>query len=183
MEIIINKCNYKKETIDESYGVMYLYKKLMKNPHSKIIKRSSRLNLKLGFIFIYLVFVLCFSIIYQEPIFILGLGIAIFAFLISLSKTIAWYKYLNTYSKTETNSILKIDEDKIELNNKVFNTISSIEWKEIKQILVTKYCIFFMPELEKNKRKNVINLSRDYKEQIIEAIEKYNKKDLLVFNI
>ena len=40
-----------------------------------------------------------------------------------------------------------------------------------------------MPELEKNKRKNVINLSRDYKEQIIEAIEKYNKKDLLIFNI
>ncbi len=183
MEIIINKCNYKKETIDESYGVMCLYKKLMKNPHSKIIKRSSRLKLILGFVLIYLVFVLCFSIIYQESIFILGLGIAIFAFLISLSKTIAWYKYLNIYSKTETNSILKIDEDKIELNNKTFNTISSIEWKEIKQILVTKYCIFFMPELEKNKRKNVINLSRDYKEQIIEAIEKYNKKYLLVFNI
>ena len=45
MEIIINKTTNKKETMDEMYGIMHFYKKLMKNPHSKIIKRSSRLKL------------------------------------------------------------------------------------------------------------------------------------------
>lgn len=98
------------------------------------------------------------------------------------SRTVVYYRYLNISSKRDTNSILKISEAKIELNNKVLDRISSIEWKKIKQILITKNNIVFMSEISKSNINNVIILPRDYEREVIETIERYNKKDLLVYN-
>lgn len=182
MEIIINKTTNKKETMDEMYGIMRFYKKLLKNPHSKIIKRSSRLKLVFAFIILYLIFVICISIKQPEPLYFVCLGIAILGFLGSASRMIVYYRYLNINSKRDTNSILKISEEKIELNNKVLDRISSIEWKKIKQILITKNNIVFMPEISKSNINNVIILPRDCEREVIETLEKYNKKDLLVYN-
>ncbi len=182
MDIIINKIINKKEVEDEAYGIIRSYKKLMKNPHKKIIKESRRLGIIFGFILIYLIFTIYTSINTPKSLYFICLGIAILGFLIVTKRLIVYLKHLKIVDMKESNSILKVSEEKIELDNKVNNRCFSIEWKEIKQVLISDKCIAFMPELEKTKIKNVIAVPREYEKEVIEAIEKYNKKDLLAYN-
>ena len=171
MEIIIDKNDNKKEFIDECYGILYRYKKILNKPKTKIKARSKELIGYLIFIIIYLLFTLIMSILEQNPIFYICLGVAIVSFMLTLTKLLRYKELIRKYLEQKTNSVLKIEKEKIILDNKEIERISTININEIKQILITKNCIAFMPYFDKTKVKNVIFIPSCYKEEIQNKIK------------
>lgn len=182
MKIEINKIENKKEFIDECYGILTSYRRLLKNYKLHFSKRSTKLIRCLILVLIYFVFVTYSSIIYKSNVFYICLGISIMTLIITLIKMIRYFKFLNIQSKNKTNSELIIDKEKVTLDNKVINTTYTISWNQVKAVLVTKNVIIFMKEIDRMKQNNIIMVSSEYEKSIKEALEKYNKKDLLIYN-
>ncbi len=182
MEIIINKIDNKKESLDESFSIVNSYKKIFKNYNAKIWKRSTKLKLFLLFDLIYLAFITVLLIFKPASTYYVCLGIAFMAFVLVLASYIKYNKYLNFIASRETNSIFKINEEKIELDNKVLNVNYKANWEDIKFILFTDKNIAFFPVLEKVKGSYVIIIPRMYEKEVKEAIEKCSKSNLIVYN-
>lgn len=185
MEIIINKVENKKEGLDESFGILNSYKKIIRKPHSKILKRSTKLKVILIFILIYIAFVIwCLA---SRPmnsmnLYFVCFGIASMALVLVLASFIKYIKYLNFNANRETNSIFKINEEKIELENKVLKANYITNWEDVKLVLITDRNIAFLPGEEKIKNTYVIMIPRMYEKEVKETMEKYNKSDLIVYN-
>ena len=53
------------------------------------------------------------------------------------------------------------------------------EWNDIIKVLLTNNCIVFMTDY---KKKYLIIIPRDYEKEVIDALKKYNKLELLIYN-
>lgn len=144
MKIIINKVENKKDFMDECYGILTSYKRLLKNPNMHISKRSTKLIIHIIIVLTYFIAVTYSSIVYKKYVFYICLGISIMALAIAIAKIIRYTKLLNIQSNSKTDSILDIDEEKIVLDNKTVGTKYSVSWIDIKQILVSERSIIFM---------------------------------------
>lgn len=180
MTIKIDKINNKKEFIDEAYEIINYSKILNKNPNIKIVGRKKKCIFSLIIALLYLILTLIFSIIYKDTIFYVCIGVAIFAIVINTARLIKHIKILNVTSKNETNSILKIDEQEIELENKTNKSKYSINWKDIKNIIITTKSITFLPIIEKDTFKNPIIISIDYEKETIDALKQIKKENLII---
>lgn len=183
MEIQINRTKNKKVVIDEASSIMISYKKLFANPHKKILKISTRLSLNILILGIYLLLLILYTCFNKTNIvFPVFIGISFALIILKIVRLIIYIKNLNKSSKINPDSILTIDEEKIELNNLSSNIKSFMKWEVIKMVLITDNCIVFMGKLNNIKQVNSIIIPIDYKNEVINALEKYNKLDLLIYN-
>ena len=179
MEIIINRTKNKKLVTDEANTIIISYKKLLKNPNKKIIRINTRLILNIIFLVIYLLLLSLYTYFYNTNIiFPILIGITLSLIIINVGKYIVYNKKLNKLSKIDSNAVLIIDEEKVTLN-KNSNMTCFTEWKNIIRVLITKNCIVFMTD---NKNSYLIIIPSCYEKEVLEALKKYNKLDLLMYN-
>lgn len=182
MKITINKIKDKKLFIDECYGILQIYKKLLVNNNRKIKRKSTILINNSIFILIYFIVVLLLSILEKQIVYYICLGVSIAAILIFITKYIIYNKFLNNYESKEINSVLEINDKNITLENKINKVKYLVEWVDIKKILITEHVIVFMSEFDKTRLNNIIMISRDYEDEIFKILDKYNKKDLIIYS-
>ena len=169
--------------IDEASSIMVLYKKLHTNHHKKILKISTRLLLNILILGIYLLLLILYTCFNKTNIsFPILIGISSGLLIFKIIRFIIYTKNLNNSSKINSNSILTIDEDKVELNKVSANIKSFVKWETIKMILITNNCIVFMGELNNIKQVNYLIIPRDYENEVMEGLKKYNKLDLVIYN-
>ena len=138
------------------------------------------LQSKCAFTLVYSVLVVCFAILYAKPVFFFCLGVALLALVIDFRRISVWFRYLNERTETGTDAILRMDEEKLELVNNIQNRTFVVEWRELRQVLIAKYCIVFLPEIK--EAKNILTIPVDYEQQVIEAIEKYRSGLPVAYN-
>ena len=97
-------------------------------------------------------------------------------------KLINTLRYLKANDSDKASSELEITKDKVVLNNKKFKQETTVEWKDIEKVLVTKRCILFMSEFDRMNPKAIIVIPRVVEDKVVKALEEYNKKDLLIYN-
>lgn len=184
MKIEINHISNKSRYYEELYGVLSAYDKFIKNPHAKNLTHHKRNMICIAIIAIGTIITFCVSST-SSSIRIKGLSIgAYLVYSCMLVLVIMWNimykKRFKEIWKTETNGFLTIDNEKIELINNVTGVTASTKWNSIVQILFLKNVIIFMP---KNHTTNpVLSVPIDFENDIIEALKKYNKSELIVYN-
>lgn len=180
MKIEINKTKNKKLVIDESSTIINFYNRLFINPYRKIVRISTRLIINILLLVIYLVLLILYTFFYNTNIvFPILIGIIASLTILKIIRFIIYNNNLNKLSKVNSNSELIIDEKKITLNKKTSNISCFVEWDKIRNVLITNNCIVFMANI---KEANLIIIPRDYEKEVIEALRKYEKKDLLIYN-
>ena len=184
MNIKIDKINDKKKYLDEATFIGQYTLKLIKNPHMYIKPYTN--NLKNIIIVIIIVSILtgiacigtnsklvaicvCMIVIYMAQL------------LIYLIRMINTNKLLNQKSKEKTDSIIKIDKDKIVLKNNNNKMTVEQDYKDISFIKLSNYCIIFVNK-EENKFKPYIIIPIEYKDELIKALDKYKIKIDIVGN-
>ena len=165
-----------KEFYDEVLYVISKYKDIINDSNIKIhgLRRDS---INLGLVSL-LFSIICFLMYFfnKNNDIILYVGY-FFIFLIILS-IIYYFIIVNRINK------LRDPEDKIIIKfdtNKIYYSRSSakynIKWEELKYILFNKYSINFIP---KDKNNILLSISTEYKEQVLEAINKYKYSNLII---
>lgn len=183
MKIEINRTKNKKLVIDETSTIINSYKKLFLNPYRKIVRISTRLIINIIILVVYLILLSLYTYFYNTNIvFPILIGIVASLTILKISRFIVYNNSLNNYSKIESNSILTIDAEKVELDKKSANIKSFMDWNRIKKILITNNCIVFMGDLKDIKNVYTIIIPRDYESEVMDALKKYNKLDLVIYN-
>ena len=183
MKIEINRTKNKKLVIDETSTIINSYKKLFLNPYRKIVRISTRLIINILLLVIYLILLSLYTYFYDTNIvFPILIGIIAALTILKISRFIVYNSNLNKLSKINSNSELIIDEEKITLNKKTSNISCFVEWNEIKNVLITNNCIVFMKNTFNVKEINSIIIPRDYENEVIGALKKYKKLDLVIYN-
>lgn len=182
MKITINKIENKKDYIDEYSYVARRYFRIFKKPHSHIAKQTSSLLTWSIFIVFYLIMVTILAIKEKDFVYYVCIGVAAMCLLIYVVKLINTYRYLNANKSDEADSELEITKDKVVLNNKKLKQETTLDWEDVKKILVTKRCIIFMSEFDRNSPKAIIVVPRVVEEKVVKALEENKKKDLLIYN-
>ena len=90
-------------------------------------------------------------------------------------------KQINLYMNNgSSESIFEVDEDGVRLNNN--NTgIVEVKWDSIKNILINKNTISFLPS-DVLATNIIMFISTKYKDKVLEAIKKYKKEELVIDN-
>ena len=183
MEIQINRTKNKKLVIDETSTIINSYKKLFLNPYRKIVRISTRLIINILILVIYLILLSLYTFFYNTNIvFPILIGIIASLTILKISRFIIYNNSLNKLAIINSNSELIIDEKKLTLNKKASNISCYIEWNNIKNILITNNCIVFMKNSFSKRDFNSIIIPRDYESEVINALETYNKIDLVIYN-
>ena len=182
MKIKIDKIENKKDYIDEYSYIIRRYFRIFKRPNSHISKETTSLLTWSIFIIFYLVMVTILAIKEKDFIYYICLGVAIVCLLIYILKLVNTYRYLKANSNDKADSELEITKDKVVLNNKKLKQETTLEWKDIKKVLVTERCILFMSEFDRTNPKAIIVVPRVVEEKIVKALEENKKKDLLIYN-
>ena len=146
----------------------YIFKKRPKTKAHSLVK-------------VFIFYIILFSLIFLSCLFIPNLYIlSVIAFIILII-----YIYLLVETKYKlrefmkhNNSIITIDETGIE-NKEENETSSKLYWDAIEYIIVNKYSISVLP---KNFAHFAIFIEISSKEEILKALEKYNKTNLLIDN-
>ena len=172
MEIKIEK-NEGINFYDEFLYIVSKYRKLAKNPHKKVHKLTTD-------IIFYIVYLIIIGIIYlfisveTYPfilIFILSMVIILFIYLVFI------FKYIKKLTENNNSSILKIDKNEIGLYKSKESVI--INYDNIKYILISKYTISILPN---NNSMLLISIPIEYKNEVIEALQKSGNNDLIIDN-
>lgn len=178
MNIKIDKINDKKKYLDEATFIGQYTLKLIKNPHMNIKPYTN--NLKITIIIIIIASILtslacigtnstlitvcvCIIIIYMSLL------------LVYLIRMINTNKLLNQKSKEKTDSIIKIEKDKIVLKNNNNKMTVEQDFKDISFIKLSNCCIIFVNK-EENKFKPYIIIPIEYKDELLKALDKYKIK-------
>ena len=178
MNIKIDKINDKKKYLDEITFIGQHILKLIKNPHMNIKLYTN--NLKIMIIIMIIASILTgIASIGNNPKLVVAciciITIYIVLLLIYLIRMINTNKLLNLRSKEKTDSIIKIEKDKIVLKNNNNKMTVEQDFKDISFIKLSNYCIIFVNK-EENKFKPYIIIPIEYKDELLKALEKYNIK-------
>lgn len=183
MKIIINRTKNKKLVIDETCTIRIYYKRLFINPYRKIMRISTGLIINIIILSIYLISLSLYTYFCDNNIvYPIIIGVTVSLIILKIGRFIKYNNNLNNLSKMESNSELNINEDKIILNKTDSNISCFIEWNKILRVLITNNCIVFMKQTFDLKEVNSIIIPRDYEKEVIEALKKYNKLDLVIYN-
>lgn len=183
MKIEINRTKNKKLVTDEASTIINSYRKLFLNPNRKIVRISTRLIINILILVIYLILLSLYTYFYNTNIvFPILIGIIASLTILKISRFIVYNNSLNKLSKIDSKSELIIDEEKVLLNKSALNISFYINWKEIKNVLITNNCIVFMKNTFNVKEINSIIIPSYYENEVIDALKKYNKLDLVIYN-
>jgi hypothetical protein len=166
---------------DEVLYIYYSFKRVLKKPNKKVVP-ATKWYLR-GFIS-YFLFAILFvfmgindgfdkmTVVFMYLFFIFS-GVMIYnMFIIN--------KLLNNYMNDGNNdSVFEINEDVIRLENK--NGTMELKWDLVKYILINKETISFVPG-KVGISSICMFISTKYKEDVMNAIKKYKKEELVVDN-
>ncbi len=176
MEIQIKKIKDKKKYSNECYAIIKHYNQLLNNPNKKIIGYTTeRIYITIAII----VYVITMLIIFKNPLWFncFIIGFTIMAIIVYLKDIITISKIIKEACREESDSVLSMNSKKITLINKKEKITFDLNLEDLKSILITKYCIAFLP---KNLTKsNIIIIPIDYKSECFNLLEKHNIKDLV----
>ena len=182
MDIAIYRVANKKLFIDEKEGIMKIYPDLIENPKTKIKRMSQSLILKLVIPVVYVVIQTIILFFIQNPIFFMGLGAGIMACIFLYLDIDKHNSYLELNKKQKNDAVLSVSENRIQYIDNVTNRVQTVEWANIKQVLLTPNCICFMPDYVETKDMNAIIISRDYEIEVLELLKTIDKNKMIVFN-
>jgi len=162
---------------DEFLYILSNYKKILINPKMKV----SKLTLyALKLTIISLVFLILFTIFYildsSFKFFIVVIGL--FTFLVILG-TIYYFLIRSNIKKLKNKEgtiVIKFNDDEIEYNS---DNNFKLKWNDINNIIINKYSISFIP---KSKDNILMSIDKKYLNDVLKAINKYKKEELLVDN-
>lgn len=177
MKITIkNGCS--KECLEEAYFITLFKKLIRKNPRKKA-RRITSYSLRFIYFWIFMIFTYYwFYTIIGSIVFIYVVGIFSLELLL----------YLINYSNAKKIIKLQLEEpnkeELIHINKEGIDYFSKninikYTWNELQYVIINKYSIFIIPKSPFN---TFIFFSTDIKETIIKALEKYDRKYLLVDN-
>ena len=178
--IEIIKVEEKNKYLDEAFSIARHYNKLVSNPHTRIIPYVRE---RIYIILALTVYVVSMLIIFKEGMIFncFVAGFFLFAVIFFLKDIIAVHKYISNETKRDANSVLTIDKEKVTLDNKNNHITYECLWENIKYILISNYCISFVP-ISRDMSRFIITIPIDYKEECFRLLEKYNKMDLVINN-
>ncbi len=178
--IEIIKVEEKNKYLDEAFSIARHYNSLINNPYKKIIPYvRERIYLTVALT----VYVVSMLIIFKEVMLFncFVAGFFLLAIIFFLKDILAVRKYISTETKRDANSVLIIDKEKVTLDNKNNHITYECLWENIKFILISNYCISFVP-ISRDTSRFVITIPIDYKKECFNLLEKYNKMDLVINN-
>ncbi len=166
-----------KEFYDEFLAVMQNYNNLIKKPQKKVSNQSVSI-LKLGiYAFITLtVYILIhlFGDLKMETYIIILFAIIFLIVIILYGMVQSKIKRLQSYKGTIT-----IDFSKEGITYYSEKENYKLNWDDIKYIVINHYSICFLP---KESMKILIGINIEYQKEVLKAIDKYQKNDMLVDN-
>lgn len=180
MKIEIKEINNPYKFYNEVYGITKMYlKKLYNNPYRKLIPLTVIYLWYCSFCVLGFIYLLLFmSMIRFSNIMLIYIGIVFMCFIIGLANLIRSKRVIKTLVDRKVDSIILINKDKVLMENNIIGQKNELLWSDINYILIGKYSIGFMPKKESDKQV-AIYCSINYKEKIYNALEKYEKQELL----
>ena len=179
MEIEINK-KPTRDFYDELLYITTNYKKYLDNRNKLAKQTTSAVTKYLIFTIIGVIFSLSSYLIFDKDNFFLLTG-AIFAICMILSiiylRIIKNNMNLLLTNSEKNKSTLIIDDKNVSL--KKDSSTTKISWNTIDSILINKYSIIFLPGEIINP---YIAIPSTYKKEVITALKKYKKIELLIDN-
>ena len=182
MELVIDRFINKKNILDDRMSILKNYQKLIDNPKTKYRLVSNDLKIKLSITIGYLIIVVLTLIFIRNFILYICLGISIMLFIYNYRNMESFNKFLDIQSKSKTDTLIEFTERRIQVTDRITNRIYIVEWSNIKQILVTKNCICFMPIYRETNDMNTFIVPRDYEIPLVEILNKLGKEKLMIFN-
>jgi len=158
---------------DEFLYIINNYKKIQNNKNIKIKKLSSISYL---YLIISLIILIIYSILYISDKTKMNLIIMIIFIILTIFSIFYIYlvkKNIKTLSNNFVPTKIEISSNYVKIDNAKKNI--SLNWDEIKYILIGSYTISFIP----NNNKEFITTRIDYKDKITAALKKYDKEHLL----
>lgn len=164
---------------DEILFISTFMKKIIANPFTKVKGLSK--NYKVYSIFWGLVTLLYLIVTFVTKFESGILYMFWFCFLfliISMRGLIQTKRLLKKYSLLDNVSVFEINEDLLKITG-VDESVVSIKWDSVRNILISKYSIVFIPRDNVNV---LMTVSTKYVDEVLKAINKLKKNDLVIDN-
>lgn len=183
MRIKVNLEKVNSKYLDEIFYIKDKYRNcISKNPRQKpksYMKEKIKWIMLLFIIIIYSIFTMYFSVSKTNlVIHVVLLALSLIAFIINFVN----YKAVKLIKKNLSNKkydiILEFTDTEVTYEEENIRKLT-LSWDCIEIILVNKYSIIFIP---KDNNITWLAIASDFKNEIIEAVEKYKKKNLIVDN-
>lgn len=172
---ISKKMENPKEFYEEFLYITLMYSKLKKHPRKKASKITTFLINTESLVLIFVV--LAYRLDSDES-FLVGAGIAsLLVWVISFTIISRQIKNFVKLNDEGTEGTVEINQKEIEVMDDE-KTIQ-IKWESIEYIIVNKYSISFIPKKDTGL---FCSIGIDYKDEMIKALKKYKKEDLLIDN-
>ena len=175
IEVTERNVNY----YDEIMYISLFMKKIIANPFNKVKGLSKYYKMQS-------IFWGCVTLLYLvitfatrfEGGFVYIVWFCLIFLIISLRGLIHTKKLLKNYSLIDTVSVFEMNEDLISITG-VDETLVSVKWDSVRNILISKNSIVFIP---KENVGVLLTVSIKYVEDILKTIKKYNKNEMIIDN-
>ena len=175
MKFELNTCESKKY-YNEVWYIASKYNKIKNNPKMKVYSLTNyRIMQIFGGI---LLCIICAFLSRKDTFYSVMLGFFGFYSLLILIITILNNSRLNEYLKNWTPKTIEIDNDGVHYQDDVKSFIT--KWDDIIYVIINKESICFLPKTNNNY---IITMSIMYKDEVLKAINKYQKEELVVDNL
>ena len=164
-----------KEYIDEVFYVATYASKFRRRPDRRVYQLTKYYTFYLIFSIIYLFILGMLYLTYKESIFVSAFVIFFFLLLLVILLLIKNNKRIKYFLNNEITKTIEFNKDTIKYIDK--HKTLTIEWSNIKKILINKYSIIFLPD---NNMLPFISVDVKYLNKIMEAIKKYDKEKLVI---
>lgn len=164
---------------DEIMYISLFMKKIIANPFNKVKGLSKYYKMQVVFwgcvtlLYLILTFITKF-----EGGFIYMVWFCLIFFIISLRGLIHVKKSLKNYSLIDNVSVFEMNNEIISITG-VDETLISIKWDSVRNILISKNSIVFIP---KENVGVLLTVSMEYVKDVLDAINKYKKNELVIDN-
>lgn len=172
----------KRNCIEEGYYIALSIMDFMENPKQKTGKVKDKFDWfkkNLPYILLFALIFVCAIIVDSETYIAWPVLIIVCIFIAIVVLRIIYINILLKKAlKSNVAKTITINEDGIESlkeNGKKY----IITWENLKYVIINQYCICIMPN---NVKKRIITLDKKYQKDVIKALKKYSKEDLLIDN-
>lgn len=163
-----------KEYYNEILYVAKNYKKIVNNPHKRLRNLSNQyLLLLIPLIIVYIIYP-----IFSQNELLFGLGLAIVTLCLAMYFRVR--KAVNFYLNDKGKKSIEINKESVIYADDTKTYY--LKWDNISYITVNKCSICFIPHISENTLPIIITVPIEYKSDILNAIDKYDKNQLIIDN-
>ena len=171
-----------KSFFDECLYITNFFPRVLRKPNKKVMSATRAfLRTLIGYLIYTIIFIFIgindnfdtLTVIFLV-IFLL-FGLLCFIYFLNVKKQIKFY--MNDDGKS---SFFEINEDGVKVESYI-GTSSLLKWDLVKYIIINKETISFLPD-KISVTSVVLFVSTKYKDEVVNAIKKYNKEELIIDN-